>query len=125
MKILLDTNIYIWWINNSPQLSENSKIKIRNSKEVFISVATILEISQLISEGKVDVDFELIVKAIKQNGFKELSITAEHAAIEFYLPQLHNDHFDRILISQAVCDQLYLFTADNVLADYSELVVLL
>ncbi|MDO8728546.1 MAG: type II toxin-antitoxin system VapC family toxin [bacterium] len=123
MRILLDTHTYLLWL--SSELAEIARTKISLATDVFVSAASIWEASILIHKGKLDNEIGTLVRAIEQNGFKELPVTAAHAAMVAHLPDLNDDEFDRILISQAVCDRLYFFTHDEVLVGYSELVVLI
>jgi PIN domain nuclease of toxin-antitoxin system len=57
------------------------------------------------------------------NGYRELPIIGEHAAVVATLPMLHKDPFDRLLIAQAMSESLHLLTADTQLKPYSDLVL--
>jgi PIN domain nuclease of toxin-antitoxin system len=64
------------------------------------------------------------VAAVEPAGFKLLSITGQHAAGVAKLPPLHQDPFDRLLISQAVSEPMILLTNDAALAGYGAFVTL-
>jgi PIN domain nuclease of toxin-antitoxin system len=122
MRLLLDTHIYLWWLEDHPTLSEQAKSKIANAAEVYVSSASIWEASIKAGIGKLDVDVDELVMQIEASGFRELPVAARHAAAVRSLPGLHNDPFDRLLVAQAICEPLRLLTHDAKLKGYSELV---
>lgn len=124
MKLLIDTHIYLWWLQDSPKLSEKARAKIQDATEVYVSSASIWEARIKASIGKLSVDVDQLVAEISRSGFQELPITAVHAATVARLPGIHKDPFDRILIAQAMSEPLRFLTADSVLNSYSELVEL-
>jgi len=122
MRLLLDTHIYLWWLADHPSLSDQAKSKIANATEIYVSSASIWEASIKAGLGKLEVDIDELVLHIEASGFRELPISARHAATVRTLPALHNDPFDRLLVAQAVCEPLRLLTHDDKLKGYSELV---
>ncbi len=122
MRILLDTHLYLWWINGESKLSKLLKNTILEANEVYVSSASIWEASIKAKLGKLNVNIEELVSSIESSGFLELPITARHAAAVYQLPDLHRDPFDRILITQAICEPLQFLTLDQSLKGYSELV---
>lgn len=122
MRILLDTHIYLWWLQDHPKLSKTARDRIVSASEVYVSSASIWEATIKTGIGKLEVDVQQLVTEIENSGFKELSISAKHAAAVARLPDIHCDPFDRILIAQALCEPLRLLTADGILSGYSELV---
>lgn len=122
MRILLDTHIYLWWLLDHPNLSQAARAQIIAASEVYISSASIWEASIKMGIGKLEADIDQLVAEITTNGFQELSISAEHAAMVTRLPDIHRDPFDRILVAQALCEPLRLLTADGILGGYSELI---
>lgn len=122
MRILLDTHIYLWWLQDSSHLSKIARQKIISATEVYVSSASIWEASIKVGIGKLDVDVDVLVAEIANNGFQELPVTAMHAARVRHLPDIHRDPFDRILVAQALCEPLQLLTADGNLSGYSELI---
>lgn len=124
MRILLDTHIYLWWLQDSPRLTSTCKGLILAATDVFVSSATIWEAAIKTKLGKLDTNIDMLVTEIVNNGFTELPVTASHAARVVHLPDIHRDPFDRILIAQAMVEPLRLITADEILKAYSELVQL-
>jgi PIN domain nuclease of toxin-antitoxin system len=122
MRLLLDTHVYLWWLQDHPSLSKEARTKIVSATDVYISSASIWEASIKAGTGKLDVDVDQLVVEIANSGFRELPISAKHAAAVRRLPDIHRDPFDRILVAQALCEPLRLITNDSVLTNYSELV---
>jgi PIN domain nuclease of toxin-antitoxin system len=122
MRILLDTHVYLWWLQDSPKLSKTGKEKIISALDVYVSSASIWEAAIKAGIGKLDVDVDVLVSEIGNNGFQELPITPKHAARVKQLPNIHRDPFDRILLAQALSEPLQFLTVDGILAGYSELV---
>ncbi|MBI2799623.1 MAG: type II toxin-antitoxin system VapC family toxin [Gammaproteobacteria bacterium] len=122
MKLLLDTQIYLWVLDDSSRLSERARALIQAADQVLISAATIWEAAIKNALGKLRVDPALLVSEIARSGFTELPILARHAAAVSALPMHHKDPFDRLLIAQALTEPARLLTADSILRSYSELV---
>jgi len=122
MRILLDTHIYLWWLQDHPHLSPAAHARIMAATDVYISSVSIWEASIKAGIGKLDVDIDLLVAEIANSGFRELPVSARHAAMVTRLPDIHRDPFDRMLVAQALCEPLRLLTADGILCRYSELV---
>jgi PIN domain nuclease of toxin-antitoxin system len=66
----------------------------------------------------------VLVRALVQSGFSELSVTATHAARVAALPSIHRDPFDRLLVAQSLAEPMTLLTNDAALARYGPLVQL-
>ena len=122
MRILLDTHIYLWWLQDSPRLSVQARSNIESATEVYVSSASLWEAAIKIGIGKLDADITELAEHISLSGFIELPVIAKHSIQLARLPELHRDPFDRMLIAQAMCEPLRLITADQQLVSYSELV---
>lgn len=122
MRLLLDTHVYLWWLQDHPKLSKKGRSKIMAASEVYVSSASIWEASIKVGNGKLKVDVNLLVTEIANSGFQELPISAKHAAMVAHLPDIHRDPFDRILAAQAMSEPLRFLTVDGILKAYSELV---
>ncbi len=125
MRLLLDTHIYLWCISNSPQLSKKTRALLLEATEIYISAASIWEISIKVALGKLEANVASLIDAITESHFLELPITAKHADAVSKLPDLHRDPFDRMLIAQAICEPLKFLTVDTKLQQYSHLVEIL
>lgn len=124
MRILLDTHIYLWWLQDSPRLSPKAREMIQTATEVYVSSASLWECSIKIGLGKLQADIAELVAQIDASGFVELPVYARHSLALSRLPEHHRDPFDRLLIAQAISEPLRLLTADQQLGHYSELVEL-
>lgn len=124
MRILLDTNIFVWCILDDKKLTKHARELLMNADAIYVSSASIWEIAIKKSLGKIDSanDLENLSEAIDASGFLELPITSHHASRVCSLKQIHRDPFDRILIAQAITEPLIFVTADTLLEAYSHLV---
>lgn len=124
MKVLLDTHILLWLLQEPQQLSPStlSLLEDRNV-EVYYSVATLWELAVKASIGKIEIDFEVLLEALKQNSILPLAINIPHILLMKDLPLHHKDPFDRIIVAQAMVEGFQLFTRDAVLKQYAPRVV--
>ncbi|MEO8937508.1 MAG: type II toxin-antitoxin system VapC family toxin [Burkholderiaceae bacterium] len=125
MRILLDTHVFLWALAGSAALKVPARRIIESADKVYISAASIWEIAIKTRLGKIDADPDELVAAIAASGFDELPVRASHAAGVALLPMYHADPFDRLLIAQALAEPLKLLTADALLVQYSDVVVLI
>ncbi len=118
MNFLIDTHVLLWWLADDLALSVKARNLISDGNHlIFVSSASVWEIIVKKSIGKLKAPDD-IEKVLKENSFKELSITLQHVLMIENLPYHHRDLFDRMLIAQAKCDKLTLITADKKLALY-------
>jgi PIN domain nuclease of toxin-antitoxin system len=122
MKLLLDTHIFIWCVDDDPKLSGAVWSMIETADAVYVSSASLWEAAIKYQLGKLSVAPERLAEAVAASGFLELPIRLQHAVAVARLPALHRDPFDRLLIAQAISEPLHLLTADAQLEPYSALV---
>ena len=121
---LLDTHIFLWWLSEPNKLSAKIYEIISNPKnQIYISSATIWEIAIKEALGKLQVDADMN-KAIEECGFIELKISAICANATKKLPFIHKDPFDRMLIAQAIENNMILISVDGFIAQYEGVSVL-
>lgn len=125
MRLLLDTHIFLWCINDDARLKKKTRSKILDASEVYVSSASIWEVVIKVKLKKLKLDVDNLVEAIADSGFLELPITSQHAIAVARLSDIHRDPFDRILIAQAIVEPLTFLTADKTLRNYSDLVELI
>ena len=121
MKVLLDTHILIWAARTPERLSGDALTLIEaEDTELVFSVASLWEIVTKAGLGRVDFQFDARVlrRALLDNGYTELPVTAEHALAVSTLPNIHRDPFDRILVAQASVEGTLLLTADSTVSQY-------
>ncbi len=113
MRFLLDTHILLWWLGDVQKLSAQIRGVISSPENViFVSTATVWEMSIKKSLGKLSVPNNLLEK-LKDNNFTILNITAEHGLRVTDLPLHHKDPFDRMLIAQSLIESLTIITLDT------------
>ena len=95
MRLLLDTQIYLWFLADSARLSKAAKQEIQHADEVFVSAASIWEASIKTALGKLTVNPGKLVEGIRASGFIEMPIQAAHGILAAALPLHHRDPFDR------------------------------
>ena len=117
-RLLLDTHVFLWWLNDDPALGERARAEIGNRhNHVYVSAATVWEMSIKRALGKLQAptDIEAVVEAER---FIKLNISLSHGEQAGALPPFHRDPFDRMLIAQAQSDNLILVTADDQFVQY-------
>ncbi|MGH3514137.1 MAG: type II toxin-antitoxin system VapC family toxin [Pseudonocardiaceae bacterium] len=117
MRLLLDTNVLIWWLAESPRLSKETRDAITAEPEVIVSAVSAFEIAVKSAIGKLRVPGDLEVQIVEQ-AMTELPVTVRHGLAVGQLPMHHRDPFDRLLIAQAQCEGLTIVTADRTFAAY-------
>ena len=123
MRVLLDTHLLLWAISQPSKLPAAARKKIA-AAEIYISAASIWEISIKSALGKLAANPTEVLSVIEPAGFSLLPITGEHAAKVAELPLLHKDPFDRLLVAQASVEPMLLLTNDEVLRDYGSFIIL-
>lgn len=125
MRVLVDTHILVWSLQDSERLTESMREFLLGADEVLVSSASVWEVAIKCSIGKMPFDRDALTTAIADSGFRELPVRARHAAAVASLPMHHRDPFDRLLIAQAMTEPLRLVTTDAALKRYSDLVTLI
>jgi PIN domain nuclease of toxin-antitoxin system len=123
MRLLLDTQIFLWWLADSRKLGKAARDRIEAADEVYVSAASIVECEQKIAAGLLEADADELARSITASGFTELPVRARPAAAAAALKRIDGaDVFDRLLVAQAMTEPLRFLTANGALAQYSELV---
>ena len=118
MNLLLDSHVLLWWLADDPRLGAKARGAISEGEnEVAVSAATVWEIEIKKAAGKLRTDADLW-ETVREGGFRELAITADHARDAATLPAHHRDPFDRMLVAQARREGLTLVTADPAIEAY-------
>ncbi len=121
MAALLDTHTFLWFISGDKQLPEKIKNKILDINEpCYISIASLWEITIKIQIGKLKIAISIddLFKYADRNQIEIVQITAEHLLVLSSLPQHHNDPFDRLIVSQAISENMTLYSNDKGLKKY-------
>ncbi|WP_448601851.1 type II toxin-antitoxin system VapC family toxin [Thermoleptolyngbya sp.] len=122
MRLLLDTQCWLWWFAQPEKLSEPVIEQIANEdNELWFSVASVWEMGIKVSIGKLllpEPVGDYVSTRMTQLGARSLEITAAHAVQASLLPLHHRDPFDRMLIAQAQLEDLRLVSADSIFQQY-------
>jgi len=120
MKLLLDTHLLLWAAAGSGLSAKAVDLLEDPANDLVFSAASIWEVAIKSAIGRPDFDLDagLFRRALLESGYQELAITGAHAAAVAVLPDLHRDPFDRILIAQAVVEEIALLTADRAVLAY-------
>jgi PIN domain nuclease of toxin-antitoxin system len=123
MRLLLDTHALLWWLAGDEALPDTAKRAIADERNaIFVSTASAWEIATKHRIGKLP-DVAPIVSdleaAIADQGFVALPIGVRHAQIAGTLPGPHRDPFDRMLIAQAMVDNLTLISNERAFDGYA------
>ena len=122
MNILLDSHTLIWFSQNSPQLS-SSAIEILENRNnlLFLSLVSVWEIQIKVQLGKLNLDIslsEIVKDQTKINDVQILPMKLSHIWTLDTLLYYHKDPFDRLLISQAITENLIILGVDSVFDSY-------
>lgn len=121
MKNLLDTHTFIWYITGDNNLSQKAKSIIEDSvSENYVSIVSLWEMSIKTSIGKLQMEmpFNDIEKHIFGNSFDILPIGIDALIILSSLPFYHKDPFERLMISQAMSNNLQIISRDKYFSEY-------
>ncbi len=122
MRYLLDTNIFIWSLDQFEKLNETAQgILSQKRDELYLSAASSWEISLKAGIGKLrlpDPPEQYVPSRMSMQAIQGLQITHAHALAVSDLPRHHKDPFDRLLIAQARMESLVLMTADSAFKKY-------
>ena len=116
-RVLLDTQILLWYQTDSPQLSKSALATLLDADyELMISAAIWWEMAIKISSGKLSVDLPASMTAATQRGIETLSLRTPHFLQVATLPYPsieHRDSFDRLIIAQTLVEDIVVLTADE------------
>ena len=116
MKILIDTQSLIWYVDQDHLLSRPAHAAITDPQnDLLLSAATIWEIAIKVSIGKLTLSLPFkpwINKAISDLGLFVLPITIDYADAQSSLPHHHGDPFDRLLAAQALVEGISIVSKD-------------
>lgn len=112
MRILLDTHVVLWWLDDNDSLSPRHRALIEASEtEPWVSASSIWEMSIKANKGLLAVDGD-ILEAIRLSQMSVLPIDGRHAWAARLLPKHHADPFDRMLIAQGQLEGMAIATTD-------------
>jgi PIN domain nuclease of toxin-antitoxin system len=116
-RLLLDTEVLIWWDANDARLGGHARALIQNADDVFVSAASAWEITIKEGLGKVRTS-RRASQVVADSAFRELPVTFEHAEAVRTLPARHRDPFDRLIVAAARVEGLTVVSSDRQFARY-------
>jgi PIN domain nuclease of toxin-antitoxin system len=119
VRVLLDTHMLIWALEDSPRLPAWARAVLEDPEnDCWVSSASVWEIAIKAMLGKVRLGQPLaaLEVAIERAGFQTIDVTLRHAAAIERVEVSHGDPFDRLLLAQCEVETLRLLTADKLLA---------
>jgi PIN domain nuclease of toxin-antitoxin system len=118
VRILIDTQVFLWWDRRLRSLSRPLRAAIADeTNDIFISAASVWEIAIKGTLGKLSFS-RSIVGAASELEFEILPVTGSHAEHAGGLPRHHDDPFDRLIIAQASLENMVLGTQDRLMRPY-------
>jgi PIN domain nuclease of toxin-antitoxin system len=120
LAVLLDTHTFLWWCEDSPELSPTA-CKTIVSGDCFVSMVSFWEIAIKLSLGKLRLPVAIdryLPEQMSLNGFETLDITFRQTMGTAAMPFHHRDPFDRLLAAQALEEKLDIVSRDGVFDSY-------
>ena len=122
MRVLLDTHVFLWWVEGDRVLSAKARAALADQEnECLISLVSAWELVIKAGLGKLKLALPVkryVVEHAAANGFRMLDIRMAHIGRVETLSPHHGDPFDRLLIAQAIEEKLPVVTADPVFKKY-------
>lgn len=123
MKYLLDTAVWLWSTNAVDKIGDAArKIIADGSQEIYLSAATAWELSIKMRLGKLQFPVppsSSVPAFMAKQGLRPLAISHAHAVKVYDLPLHHNDPFDRLIIAQALAEEMVILTSDWAFKKYA------
>lgn len=122
MRLLLDTHIFLWWDNEPDWLTPQARAWCEDPENtLMLSVVSVWEMQIKQQLGKLSLRLplaRLIEDQQKENGIEILPVELAHVLMLESLPMHHKDPFDRLIIAQAVVEDIGLISVDAVFRQY-------
>jgi PIN domain nuclease of toxin-antitoxin system len=119
MKLLLDTNVILWWLTDDARLGPKARsYLIDGTNELFVSIASLWEVSIKHSAGKLSATAGLIASWLNDLGIAVIPVEVSHLSALEQLERLHRDPFDRLILAQAQVEGARVVTSDTIMRQY-------
>jgi len=123
MRFLLDTHIFLWIFTGHPGFSAEARSFFADGEknQFFLSDVTAWEATIKYGLGKLklpEMPELFFADRVRRAGFRHLGIDLSHVTRVYSLPQFHRDPFDRLLITQAMLEDLTIISDDAVFRRY-------
>jgi PIN domain nuclease of toxin-antitoxin system len=122
VRVLIDTHVFIWYVQDSERLPRLIAALISDGRnDILFSIASVWEMAIKQSTGKLNLGVpyaSFIEEQMRLNNIELLPVRLNHLEVVTSLPFHHRDPFDRLLITQAMVEDIVLITADSVFSLY-------
>ncbi len=122
MNLLLDTHAFIWSAAEPERLSPRVREACEDpDSKLLLSVASLHEMQIKLNAGRLRLHkplSDLVEKHVRENALEVLPVRASHVYALADLPPIHRDPFDRLLVAQAIVEDIFLASADEIIAQY-------
>lgn len=120
MRLLLDTHILVWWMNDDDVMPKAIRAAIASAdNDIAVSAISIWEITIKRMLGRLDLEVDDLLMSISTDGFTEVPLKLAHSYRLLHLPPNHRDPFDRMLIAQSLAEGRRLVTTDAKILQYA------
>ncbi|MBN1906824.1 MAG: type II toxin-antitoxin system VapC family toxin [Deltaproteobacteria bacterium] len=123
--IILDTHIWLWWINKDVNSLDENRINLINSSDIVaVSAISCFEVAWLDLHKRITLPCKREVwfeKALKGSGIDLMPITPQIATYAVELPEHHSDPQDRIIIATALSHNAKIMSVDKKFRLYKEI----
>lgn len=126
--VILDTHVWIWWVNQDDKLSNLLHERIANSRRVAISAVSVYELIQALKRGRLSLSIEVntwLYMATIEANIDIIPVDYRIAQIAANLPLFHGDPLDRCIIATSLAHIKPLISLDGKFTGYPELAELL
>jgi PIN domain nuclease of toxin-antitoxin system len=122
MKYLLDTVAWLWSVHSDERLGREARAILENGKEeIYLAAATSWELSIKMRLGKLNFPgppAQIVPAFMAKQGLLPLAVNHIHATKVYDLPSHHSDPFDRMIIAQAIVEEMTVLTSDRIFEKY-------
>jgi len=120
MNVLIDTQTLIWFCEDNTRLPASVKLYMERSSGLVVSMASFWEITIKTSLGKLTTagNIDSVMDNALSKGFNLLQIEREHLIVLSTLDLIHRDPFDRLIIAQAIAENIPLISSDDIFKQY-------
>jgi PIN domain nuclease of toxin-antitoxin system len=116
---LLDTHALLWWLTDNPRLSQAADAAIAEpGNDIYVSACVGYEILYKQRAGRLPPLPESLSRRLRREGIAVIPVSLDHALAAAALPGPHRDPWDRIMMAQAVQENLTVVTVDRVFSEY-------
>ncbi len=119
MKLLLDTNVLIWWLEDNPRLGGKVRHMLANPANIVLaSTVSLWEITVKWRVGKMHLPGSAFAARLDEQNVALIGVETIHIKALEELPLHHGDPFDHLLLAQAMGEGATIVTSDRMMTQY-------